>query len=103
MFTGGADRAKTNASKDQPPSTACSSRFDLNEGMSYVTPVVNEFRMSKSEFPRSTFGFAIEAGVFNLVENASVEAISIEWENVYDASACNPCDKRRSNLICSAW
>jgi hypothetical protein len=26
---------------------------------------------------------------------ASVEAISIEWEKVYDAKACNPRDKRR--------
>jgi hypothetical protein len=34
-------------------------------------------------------------GVLRYVANASVDALSIECENVYDAKACNPRDKRR--------
>ena len=49
------------------------------------------------------FGFASEAGVFSLVPEASVEALSIEWEKLYEANACSPRDSRRWNLSWRAW
>jgi hypothetical protein len=59
--------------------------------------VVNACRMSKSELPRSIFAWATESGVLRKL-NASVEALSIECEKLYEASACRPRDKRRGNL-----
>src|SRR5262249_20579320 len=96
-FTGGAERARTNASTDQPPSTARTAGFDRGAGTSYVNPDVNAWRISKSELPRSMFGFASVPGVFNLVAKASVDELSIECE--YDASACKPRANRLWNLV----
>src|ERR1700757_3632141 len=96
ILTGGAERARRNVSTAQPPKAARNGRAP-GEGRSEGAPAVKESRISKSESPRSTLGRAIDPGALTSV-SASVEAISIEWENVYDASACNPFDKRRWNL-----
>jgi len=61
--TGGAVLAKMKLSTDQPPNAPWAKLFDCGEGRLYVTPAVNALRMSKSEFPRSIFGFATELGV----------------------------------------
>src|SRR5262249_31044049 len=84
MSTGGADRARTNASTDQPRSAAATPPRDPGEVTDQVNPALKACRMSKSESPRSISGGATIPGVLRLFA-ASVEAMSIEWENVYEA------------------
>lgn len=56
-------------------------------------PAAKEWRISKSELARSMLGFAIELGVSRYLK-ASVDAMSIECDNVYEISGCTPLDKR---------
>jgi hypothetical protein len=68
-FTGAADRANTKVSTDHPPSVARANLFQCGVGAAYVTPTVNECRMSKSEFRRPIFGLAIKLGAFENPEH----------------------------------
>jgi hypothetical protein len=83
--------------RDHPLTIAETKGAAWGEGTSYVPPKLNAFRMSKSEGPRleliapgdSTFA------VFPNVEPA--DAVSIECDQLYEASACKPRFSRRLN------
>jgi len=51
----------------------------LGDGRSYVTAAEREFRISKSEGPRSRWGSIISDG---MLKEESFDAVSIEWDHV---------------------
>src|SRR6266850_2277979 len=96
-FTGVADLAVKDVSADQLRKMAFPTAPRDAVGMLYMTAPVRACRTSKSDGPRSALMLITTPGG---LKPESLEAMSSDLDQVYDASACRPRESRRWNWSC---